>query len=110
MRLTIYGRPVVLKALILTLLLDIAAFLVPVLFIKLILLVLSVLLFGFTLYFFRDPIRQLPADISANDIISPADGKVFIIDETTDDIFLKSRAKIVAIFLSPLDVHVNRIP
>ena len=78
--------------------------------IKLILLILSLFLFGFTLYFFRDPIRQLPVGITPNDIISPADGKVFIIDETTDDAFLKSRAKIVAIFLSPLDVHVNRIP
>jgi phosphatidylserine decarboxylase len=110
LRLTIYGRSVILKALVLTLLFDIAAFIIPIIGIKLILLVLSVLLFSFTLFFFRDPVRQLPAELEPNDVISPADGRVMIVGEINDDIFLKNKAKLVAIFLSPLNVHVNRIP
>ncbi len=60
MRLTIYGRSVVTKALVLTLLIDIIAILVPVLILKLVLLAVSILLFGFVIFFFRDPIRMLP--------------------------------------------------
>jgi phosphatidylserine decarboxylase len=110
LRLTIYGRSVILKALVLTLALDIAAFIIPVLAAKLALLILSVLLFSFTLFFFRDPVRTLPDGLKSNDVISPADGRVMIIKETQEDLFLKSKAKLVSIFLSPLDVHVNRIP
>lgn len=110
MRLAIYGRRVVLKSLLLTLTLDIIAILIPVFEIKLTLLILSLLLFAFTLYFFRDPIRNLPDDIKENDIISPADGKVIIIKETNENKYLKCSGKLIAIFLSPLDVHVNRIP
>ena len=110
MRLTIYGRSVVTKALVLTLLIDIIAILVPVLILKLILLAVSVLLFGFVIYFFRDPIRMLPDGIKEREVISPADGKVMMIEEIDEDRFLRSRAKMIGIFLSPLNVHVNRVP
>ncbi|MFI5145428.1 MAG: phosphatidylserine decarboxylase family protein [Ignavibacteria bacterium] len=111
MRLTIYGRSVVLKVLFITLLLDIIALVISVFYIKLALLGLSILLFGFTLFFFRDPVRKLPEEIKDNHIISPADGKVMMIEEIGNEpVFLKSPAKLIAIFLSPLNVHVNRIP
>jgi len=110
LRLTIYGRSVVTKALVLTLLIDIIAILVPVLILKLILLAVSVLLFGFVIYFFRDPIRMLPDGIKEREVISPADGKVMMIEEIDEDRFLRSRAKMIGIFLSPLNVHVNRVP
>ena len=110
MRLTIYGRSVVTKALVLTLLIDIIAILVPVLILKLVLLAVSMLLFGFVIYFFRDPVRKLPEGIKNNEVISPADGKVMMIEEIDEDKFLKSRAKMIGIFLSPLNVHVNRVP
>ena len=110
MRLTIYGRSVVTKALVFTLLIDVTAILVPVLVLKLALLVISMLLFGFVIYFFRDPVRKLPAGIKDNEVISPADGKVMMIEEIEDDKFLKSKAKMIGIFLSPLNVHVNRVP
>lgn len=110
MRLTIYGRSVVTKALVLTLLIDIIAILVPVLILKLMLLAVSVLLFGFVIFFFRDPIRTLPEGIKESEVISPADGKVMMIEEIDEDKFLKSRAKMIGIFLSPLNVHVNRVP
>lgn len=110
MRLTIYGRSVVTKALVLTLLIDFAAILVPVLIIKLILLVISILLFGFVVFFFRDPVRMLPEGIKENEIISPADGKVIMIEEIQEDSFLMTPAKMIGIFLSPMNVHINRIP
>lgn len=110
MRLTIYGRSIVLKALIFTLALDIIAVIVPVLWVKLGLIIISVLLFGFTLFFFRDPIRKLPDGLKGNEVISPADGKVMLIQEIEESVFLKTKAKMIAIFLSPLNVHVNRIP
>ena len=62
----------------------------------------------FSLYFFRDPERRTPADPNA--IISPADGTVVVIEEMVIDEFWKGPATKVAIFMSPLNVHVNRIP
>lgn len=62
----------------------------------------------FTLYFFRDPERDTPD--STNRIVSPADGKVIIIKEVLENTYLKGPATQVSIFLSPLDVHVNRNP
>jgi phosphatidylserine decarboxylase len=110
LRLTIYGRSTVIKALVITLLLDIIALAVPLLIVKLVLLIISMYIFAFTFYFFRDPFRQLPEEIKENEIVSPADGKVMLIEEIDEDIFLKSRAKLIAIFLSPLNVHINRVP
>lgn len=94
----------------LTLALDIIALLIPNEIAKVILLVVSILLISFTLYFFRDPIRHLPDKLKENEIISPADGKVMLIDETEEHDFLKAKARVIGIFLSPLNVHVNRIP
>lgn len=62
----------------------------------------------FMLYFFRDPPRN--GEYLAGQIISPADGKVVIVKETEDNFLFKGKALQVSIFLSPLDVHINRIP
>lgn len=62
----------------------------------------------FTLNFFRDPDRQTPA--GDNLIISPADGEVVLIKEVREDEFIKGDAVQVSIFMSPLNVHVNRFP
>jgi phosphatidylserine decarboxylase len=70
--------------------------------------VVALLLIVFTLNFFRDPDRTPPARDDV--ILSPADGKVLIIKDIMEDRFLKSEAKQVSVFMSPLDVHVNRIP
>lgn len=70
--------------------------------------ILSVLLLFFTLYFFRDPERTIPAENNA--ILSPADGKVVLIKEVHENEYLEQRALQVSIFLSPLNVHVNRFP
>ncbi len=62
----------------------------------------------FTLYFFRDPERQPPADEDL--AVSPADGVVVEITELEETEFLHTKVKRVGIFLSVLDVHINRAP
>ncbi len=72
----------------------------------------GVLLTSFTLWFFRDPERIVPKEVLEDPslMISPADGKVVQIIDVEDKYYLKSKAKQISIFLSPLDVHVNRSP
>ncbi|MBO6524499.1 MAG: phosphatidylserine decarboxylase family protein [Balneolaceae bacterium] len=65
-------------------------------------------LWGIVIYFFRDPERETPQ--GENLIISPADGKVVLIKEIEEDVYLKTKATQISIFLSPLNVHVNRNP
>lgn len=62
----------------------------------------------FCFYFFRDPEARVPSDPDA--IVSPAHGRVDLIDEVDDPLFLKGRCQRVSIFLSVLDVHVQRAP
>ncbi len=62
----------------------------------------------FFLYFFRDPERVVPQDAAA--IVSPADGRVILVDEVREEKFLQGPAKRVAIFMNVFDVHVNRAP
>jgi phosphatidylserine decarboxylase len=58
---------------------------------------------------FRNPSRQIPR--SGDDLIyAPADGKVVVIEETMENEYLKRNAIQVSIFMSPVNVHVNRIP
>lgn len=110
MRLTIYGRSTVIKALVITLALDLAALLVPNEIAKLVLLLVSIVFISFTLYFFRDPVRHIPENLKSGDVLSPADGKVMMIEEVQENEFIKGPAKVIGIFLSPLNVHVNRVP
>ena len=66
------------------------------------------LLLIFTLNFFRDPDRTTPP--GDNLVIAPADGKVVLITDVPSDGFLKGDGIQISIFMSPLDVHVNRFP
>lgn len=62
----------------------------------------------FMLYFFRDPERTAPA--GENVFVSPADGKIILIQVVHEDRFLQAETVEVSIFMSPLNVHVNRAP
>jgi phosphatidylserine decarboxylase len=62
---------------------------------------------AFMAFFFRDPERTPPPVPGA--ILAPADGKVVAVRTGVDDAFV-GPAQVVSIFLSPLDVHVNRAP
>ncbi len=67
-----------------------------------------VFLLIFTLNFFRDPERNVPN--RSDCVIAPADGKVVVIKDIHDDEYIKGDAVQVSIFMSPLNVHVNRYP
>lgn len=73
-------------------------------------LVLAIGSLAFTLYFFRDPERTPPPEARDSGIVAPADGRVVEIVEETEPLYIEGRATRISIFLSPLDVHVNRVP
>src|SRR2546423_2461186 len=62
----------------------------------------------FTLYFFRDPEARCPP--RTNVVVSPAHGKVDVIDKTTEAVFMGGECQRISIFLSVLDVHVQNAP
>ncbi len=62
----------------------------------------------FVLSFFRDPERFIPHDENA--LISPADGKIILIDRIKDEIFIHDEVFKISIFMNVFNVHVNRIP
>ena len=66
------------------------------------------LLAGFFLFFFRDPDRLSPKDDDA--VLSPADGRVLVAGPAVAESSPPGSWQQVSIFLSPMDVHVNRIP
>lgn len=69
---------------------------------------ISILFYAFFAYFFRDPQRATMAH--PNDVLSPADGKVVVIQEVEVDEYLHDRRIQVSIYMSPFNVHVNRSP
>jgi phosphatidylserine decarboxylase len=70
--------------------------------------ILSVIFYLIVLQFFRSPSRSI--EINPNNIIAPADGKVVVIEETTETEYLKDKRIQVSIFMSPVNVHINRMP
>ena len=68
----------------------------------------GILLSLFIAYFFRNPRREIP-DLQ-NIVLSPADGKVIHVGECEEVRFLKEKTLKVSIFMSLLDVHLNRAP
>ncbi|HOZ70033.1 MAG TPA: phosphatidylserine decarboxylase family protein [Chitinophagaceae bacterium] len=76
--------------------------------VSLLLFILTLGLLLFLISFFRIPNRQLT--IQENAIVAPADGKVVVIEEVKADEYFNDRRIQVSIFMSPLNVHVNRNP
>lgn len=61
----------------------------------------------FALQFFRDPSRTPPADADA--VIAPADGRIVVVEKTTDP-FLKRDALKISVFMNVFNVHSNKSP
>jgi phosphatidylserine decarboxylase len=59
-------------------------------------------------FFFRDPDRAIPGGEGL--FVSPADGRVMLMKDVLEKDYLKTGTKEISIFMSPLDVHVNRSP
>ncbi len=69
---------------------------------------IPLVLCGFFVFFFRDPNRR--ASIGPDDVLSPADGRVVLAGNPEAGAAPPGDWRQISIFLSPLDVHVNRIP
>ena len=71
--------------------------------------VLAIFLLVIVLQFFRNPVRVVP-EKDNNKVYAPADGKVVVIEEVEETEYFKDKRLQVSIFMSPLNVHVNRNP
>ena len=67
-----------------------------------------VVLTGLTVYFFRDPERVIPT--APGVLVAPADGRVVAVVDSEQHLHVGPRSMRVSIFLSVLDVHINRVP
>ncbi len=68
----------------------------------------SVIFYLLILQFFRNPVFEITAN--SKHVLAPADGKVVVVEETEETEYFKSRKKQISIFMSPVNVHVNRSP
>jgi len=103
---TPYGKSTMIKIFLLCFLIGAGALLFP-LWARISLLLTAGIAILFTLYFFRDPKRNIPAEPRA--ILAPADGKILLVQQHDHNVLGKS-STLVSIFMSPFNVHVNRIP
>jgi phosphatidylserine decarboxylase len=69
---------------------------------------LSLIFFILIVQFFRNPFRN--TIINEHHVIAPADGKVVVIEEVEEPEYFKDKRRQVSIFMSPVNVHVNRNP
>jgi len=68
----------------------------------------SVVIYLLVLQFFRNPSIVMPTDERL--VYAPADGKVVVIEETIEEEYLKEKRRQISIFMSPVNVHINRSP
>lgn len=68
----------------------------------------SIILYLVVLQFFRNPIFDIKTDEKT--VIAPADGKVVVIEETIETEYFNGKRRQISIFMSPFNVHVNRMP
>lgn len=76
--------------------------------VKWIIYIASFLLFVTIVQFFRSPVFDI--NIDETNVLCPADGKVVVIEEADEPEFLKDRRIQLSVFMSPVNVHVNRNP
>ena len=68
----------------------------------------ALVLTAFVLYFFRDPDRIAPDENEA--LVSPADGKIIMVEKIFDERFVQEHVYKISIFMNIFNVHVNRMP
>lgn len=76
--------------------------------IKLVILIGSILLFFLIVQFFRNPRRN--TDVKDTHVVAPVDGKVVVIEETLEKEYFQEKRLMVSVFMSPINVHVTRHP
>ncbi|HJZ41126.1 MAG TPA: phosphatidylserine decarboxylase family protein [Bacteroidales bacterium] len=77
-------------------------------FIQSLLIIVSTVFFLLVVWFFRSPVRNVIPEETV--ILCPADGKVVVIEEVIEKEYFKDKRIQVSVFMSPLNVHVNRYP
>lgn len=68
----------------------------------------TLIIYLLVLQFFRNP--KIITAVNDKHVVAPADGKVVVIEETTETEYLQDKRIQVSIFMSPVNVHVNRMP
>lgn len=76
--------------------------------IRVVILIGSMLLFFLVLQFFRNPKRT--TQVNDKHVIAPVDGKVVVIEEVFEKEYFKDKRLMVSVFMSPINVHVTRHP
>lgn len=82
------------------------AFFSEALVLRTVVLVLSVIIFLLVLQFFRNPTRK--QNLGDAHVLCPADGKIVAIEEIDEPEYYQSKRRLVSVFMSPLNVHINR--
>ncbi|MFS4416253.1 phosphatidylserine decarboxylase family protein [Maribacter sp. 2307ULW6-5] len=85
-----------------------AHYLIDLAWLKLTVQVLLLVVLILILQFFRNPKRRANKDF--NEVLSPVDGKVVVIEEVEENEYFMGKRKQVSIFMSPINVHVTRYP
>ncbi len=88
------------------------AYYISLIWIKIPIIVFSLIIIFMAMYFFRDPERKIPKEAidDPSIVLAPADAKIMNIIEIDEKDYMKCKTKRISMFLSPLDVHVNRSP
>ncbi len=102
------GQPVIAESMMIGSMIGVAGLLVPDPPVSVILYIIAVIIPGFTLFFFRDPERNIPDN--PDFILAPADGTIVTIKNVEENTYLHDKCTQISIFLSLSDVHVNRNP
>ncbi len=112
MSLTRYGTDVLVAVLIITIVLVGLAIWTDETWLRVILIAVALFISIFSLNFFRDPDRTIRAEGRPLDqlVVCPADGEVVVVQEVQESEFIHGPATQISIFMSPLNVHVNRAP
>ena len=105
---TKYGYTTIGVVAVITLLLITVSYFVQNNPLKVTILLFAAIILFLTLNFFRDPERKTPD--KGGIIVAPADGKVIVLREDIANSFIGENCNQISIFMSPLNVHVNRIP
>jgi len=105
---TKYGYTTIGVVAVITLLLITLSFFIQNNPLKIAILLVAAVLLLLTLNFFRDPDRNTPKKDGI--IVAPADGKIIVIRKNISNSFVGENCNQISIFMSPLNVHVNRIP
>ena len=112
MSLTRYGTDVLIGVAIIAVVLFGLAVWTDTLWLRIVLIAIGTFVLLFSLNFFRDPDRTIAANGRPLDslVVCPADGRVVVLKDQQEPDYIKGNSKMISIFMSPVNVHVNRSP